>query len=310
MQRRRIRQCMVVAAALVATLAVSPRAFGEDQMRAVITARGNDGTVTVQADDLSTVTVVLSETTKIRRTDGLRQVQADAASLIPGLRVRLQGTLETASRFIAQRVTFSRDDLKTARAIQGGVDPTDRRSLDNQQRLDQQARSLGEQQRELGLHTQQLTTQSDRIKANEEKIVGTSGALAATNARIANLDNYSAVSSTTVYFKNGRATIDAKFKTQLQEFAAQTKSQEGYVIQIEGYASDVGSAPVNQRLSSLRADAVAALLQQSGIPPAKVLTPAAMGVSAQVASNATREGQAQNRRAVVTVLQNKGITGQ
>jgi hypothetical protein len=44
----------VVAAALVATLAVSPRAFGEDQMRAVITARGNDGTVTVQADDLST----------------------------------------------------------------------------------------------------------------------------------------------------------------------------------------------------------------------------------------------------------------
>jgi outer membrane protein OmpA-like peptidoglycan-associated protein len=37
--------------------------------------------------------------------------------------------------------------------------------------------------------------------------------------------------------------------------------------------------------------------------------PAAMGVSDQVASNSTRDGQAQNRRAVVRVLQNRGITG-
>jgi outer membrane protein OmpA-like peptidoglycan-associated protein len=294
---------VVVAAALVATLAVSPRAFGDDRVRAVITARGNDGTVSVQADDLSTMTVVLSETTKIRRTDGLRQVKADAASLTPGLRVRLEGKLERADRFIAERITFSRDDLKTARAIQGGLNITDRRSLDNQARLDQQARNLDE-------HTRQLTTQSDRIKANEEKIVGTSGALAATNARIANLDDYNVVSSSTVHFKNGSATINSKYLTQLQQFAAQTKGLEGYVVQIEGYASDVGRGAMNQTLSSMRAAAVAAMLQQSGIPATKVLTPAAMGVSAQVASNKTAQGQSKNRRAVVTVLQNKGITGQ
>jgi outer membrane protein OmpA-like peptidoglycan-associated protein len=67
---------------------------------------------------------------------------------------------------------------------------------------------------------------------------------------------------------------------------------------------------LNQTLSSMRAAAVAAVLQQSGIPPTKVLTPAAMGVSAQVASNKTARGRSENRRAVVTVLQNKGITGQ
>jgi len=34
-----------------------------------------------------------------------------------------------------------------------------------------------------------------------------------------------------------------------------------------------------------------------------------MGVSDQVASNRTEQGQAQNRRVVVRVLQNRGITG-
>jgi outer membrane protein OmpA-like peptidoglycan-associated protein len=34
-----------------------------------------------------------------------------------------------------------------------------------------------------------------------------------------------------------------------------------------------------------------------------------MGVSDQVASNSTEQGQAQNRRAVVHLLQNRGITG-
>jgi outer membrane protein OmpA-like peptidoglycan-associated protein len=34
-----------------------------------------------------------------------------------------------------------------------------------------------------------------------------------------------------------------------------------------------------------------------------------MGTSKQVASDATAEGQAENRRVVVRVLQNKGIAG-
>jgi outer membrane protein OmpA-like peptidoglycan-associated protein len=40
------------------------------------------------------------------------------------------------------------------------------------------------------------------------------------------------------------------------------------------------------------------------------MVPAAMGVSQQVAPNTTAQGQAENRRAVVTLLQNKGIAGQ
>jgi outer membrane protein OmpA-like peptidoglycan-associated protein len=310
MEQGRIRQCVMFASVLVAVLALSPLVFADADIRAVITGRGNDGTLTVRADDASVLTVVLSEVTRITRTDGLREERADAATLIPGLRVQLKGAPEGANRFTATRISFSRDDLKMALAIYGGVETTDRRSLENRQRIEQNARGIEQHQQTLDLQSQQLASQSERLRANEEKIVGTSGALAATNARIANLDDYDVVSTMTVFFRNGRASIDPRYRAQLQEFAAQARDKPGYMIQVEGHASAVGPYDLNQRLSAERANAVAAVLQQSGIPPTKMLWPAAMGVSNQVATNTTAQGQAENRRTVISVLQNKGITGQ
>jgi outer membrane protein OmpA-like peptidoglycan-associated protein len=40
-----------------------------------------------------------------------------------------------------------------------------------------------------------------------------------------------------------------------------------------------------------------------------MLAPGAMGTSKQVAPDKTAEGQAENRRVVVRILQNKGIAG-
>jgi flagellar motor protein MotB len=51
------------------------------------------------------------------------------------------------------------------------------------------------------------------------------------------------------------------------------------------------------------------LLQQGHIPLTRMLAPGAMGESRQVGNDKTAEGQAQNRRVVVRVLQNKGIAG-
>ena len=63
-------------------------------------------------------------------------------------------------------------------------------------------------------------------------------------------------------------------------------------------------------MSKKRADAVTAVLQQNGVAPIDVAYPAAMGTTGQVTSNRTAAGQAQNRRAVVKLLQKKGIAGQ
>jgi len=45
------------------------------------------------------------------------------------------------------------------------------------------------------------------------------------------------------------------------------------------------------------------------IPLTNILAQAPMGTSQQVAPDTTSEGQAENRRVVVRILQNKGIAG-
>ena len=94
----------------------------------------------------------------------------------------------------------------------------------------------------------------------------------------------------------------------MEQLAAQAKGVRGYMIQIQGYASAVGPSALNQKLSMQRADAVTSVLQQAGVPPPNIVVPAAMGTTDQVASNKTAQGQAENRRTVVTLLQNKGIS--
>jgi OmpA-OmpF porin, OOP family len=80
-------------------------------------------------------------------------------------------------------------------------------------------------------------------------------------------------------------------------------------MQVKGYASSVGSAALNQRLSTDRADNVTDFLEQNGIPLTNMLAPGAMSTSKQIAPDTTVEGQAENRRVVVRILQNKGIAG-
>jgi OOP family OmpA-OmpF porin len=105
-------------------------------------------------------------------------------------------------------------------------------------------------------------------------------------------------------------TIDDEYKPQLLKLAQQAKGITAYIIQVKGYASKVGSAALNQRLSTERAENVTDFLEQQGqIPLTNILAPGAMGTVRQVAPDTTAEGQAENRRVVVRILQNKGIAG-
>ena len=307
MQLRRLQHGVILSAALVAGLAWAQSAAAEDHIRGVIAARGNDGTLTVRTDDASNLIVILSDATKVRQVDGIRQIKETSGSLITGLRVQAFGAYEGTNHFVAERITFSRSDMKMALAIKGGVEPTDARSLDNQKRIAENARLIEQQQQTLARQAGQIATNSDRIKANEDKIVGTTGALAATNARLENLADYDVVSTVTVYFRNGQAGIAPQYKAQLQQLAAQARDVRGYRIQVQGYASAVGSNALNQRLSLQRAIAVTTELQQGGVPPTNIVVPAAMGISEQVSTNKTAKGQAENRRTVVTLLRNKGL---
>ncbi len=114
----------------------------------------------------------------------------------------------------------------------------------------------------------------------------------------------------TILFANGSSKIDPKYNSELQALGSKAKGVHGYMIEVKGYASATGSVAVNQEISERRANNVASyLLQQCNIPLTNMLAPGAMGESRQVDTDKTVEAEAQNRRVVVRVLQNKAIAG-
>ena len=112
-------------------------------------------------------------------------------------------------------------------------------------------------------------------------------------------------------FPNGKVEVDPKFVAPLLALADKAKTVDGYMIEVKGYASSAGSTALNQRLSEDRADNVVnILIQQSHVPLTRLLAPGAMGETEQVGeATTTEQGQAQNRRVVVRVSQNKAIAG-
>jgi len=301
MELTRIRQPFAAALVLMAGLGLSTAAFAE-HLHGVVTSRAIDGTLVVQTDNSSDVTVVMADNTKVRQLEGPRSKKVTAAALIPGLRVEVNGQQQDSNRFVADRVTFKKSDMKIARAIQGGLGPTDAKVAANEQKL-----AVGEQI--LRQQAETLQQQGQQTAANDAKIVATTGMVEANAARISNLDDYNVIGAYTVYFANGKSTVPSKYRRELEQMIAMAKDVRGYVVQVQGYASAVGSEALNERLSTDRAVAVTRILQENGIPPTSIAAPAGMGISNQVAPNKTQKGQAENRRAVITVLQNKGISG-
>jgi OmpA-OmpF porin, OOP family len=113
-----------------------------------------------------------------------------------------------------------------------------------------------------------------------------------------------------VLFGNGKVKVDPKYEPQLLALAEKAKTIDGYVIEVKGYASSVGSAAVNQKLSEDRAGNVTNILLQKGhVPLTRMLAPGAMGEAHQVGEDKSAEAEAENRRVVVRVLQNKAIAG-
>jgi outer membrane protein OmpA-like peptidoglycan-associated protein len=274
------------------------------QLQGVINGRSG-ATMSLQTDS-GNVTVLLTNYTQVEDVAGifhLRKTQMGLTALEPGLAVQVQGNYNAQNQLVANTVKFNGKDLQTATDIQAGVTPVEQQTEAQQQQLAQQQAQLQQQQAQLQQEQQEQEAQAAKIAANK-------AAIAAVNKRFGELADYNIWDEVTVYFGNGQVTVDPQYKPKLLALCQKAKTVNGYVIQVKGYASAVGSAALNQQLSQERAANVVDFLeQQGGIPLTNVLAPGAMGTSKQVASDKTAEGQAENRRVVVRVLQNKGIAG-
>ena len=271
----------------------------------LITGRSGD-TMTIQTPDSTKVVVVLTDTTNVAQIQGVfkaRRKQMSMAALVPGLQVQVEGSYNAQNQLVATSVKFKGNDLEDAQTIQAGLQPAKEQIEQSQQELEAQKAALARQQQEMQEQQQKMAEAQAKIDANK-------AAIEEANKRFGQLDDYNILDEVTVYFANGKVTIDPKYKPQLLQLAEKAKTITAYTIQVKGYASAVGNAALNQKLSEDRANNVTQFLQQQGhVPLTNMLAPGAMGESRQVDSNKTAEGQAQNRRVVVRVLQNKGIAG-
>jgi len=271
----------------------------------LITGRSGD-TMTIRTADASSVVVVLTDTTQVAQVVGAfkaRRKQMSMAALIPGLQVKVEGSYNAQNQLVAKSVTFKGNDLEDAEKIQAGLAPAKEQIQQSEQELAEQKAALARQQQEMQEQQQQMAAAQEKIDANK-------AAIEAANKRFGQLDDYNILDEVTVYFGNGKVKVDPKYTPQLLELAKKAETINGYVIQVKGYASSVGNAALNQKLSDDRAANVTnILLQQGHVPLTRMLAPGAMGESHQVGNDKTAEGQAQNRRVVVRVLQNKGIAG-
>jgi outer membrane protein OmpA-like peptidoglycan-associated protein len=103
----------------------------------------------------------------------------------------------------------------------------------------------------------------------------------------------------TIQFGPGSARLDNIAKAKLDEVALQMKQDPALSAEVLGYSDSQGPESANLRISQQRADAVKNyLVTRHGIDPARISTDA-RGEADPVGDNATAEGRAANRRAVI-----------
>lgn len=121
---------------------------------------------------------------------------------------------------------------------------------------------------------------------------------------VENLDNFKPVSSTTVQFAVGKATLTKPDQQLLDEFAQKIGDQRHFIVQVEGHTDDTGPAAYNAQLSRRRADAVILYLAaKHNIPPFRIYV-IGLGEHNPVAENTNSAGRAKNRRVDVQLMTN------
>ena len=105
-----------------------------------------------------------------------------------------------------------------------------------------------------------------------------------------------------VYFGSNDSKIGKTARGQLDYVAAALEKCDDHELRIEGYTDSVGATERNSELAAQRAEAVRGYLVGRGIDEDRLLAKGFADTS-PAASNQTRAGRAQNRRAELPIVQ-------
>ncbi|MCS7073087.1 MAG: OmpA family protein [Bacteroidia bacterium] len=93
---------------------------------------------------------------------------------------------------------------------------------------------------------------------------------------------------------NSYQLLDAS-KTELDKLVKFMKDNPGIAIELRGHTDNSGNADFNMKLSNQRAESVSNYLKDKGIASSRI-TSKGFGETSPIATNATEEGRAKNRR--------------
>ncbi len=106
-----------------------------------------------------------------------------------------------------------------------------------------------------------------------------------------------------VFFDFNSAKLKPESYPELNRLADVLKRYPGIVVEISGHTDNIGSFKYNMKLSQKRAEAVVQYLISQGVPPQSLIAKG-YGPTKPIASNATEEGRALNRRVEAKILKN------
>jgi outer membrane protein OmpA-like peptidoglycan-associated protein len=303
MKSVRTKTISLVAICLLALGSAFAVGSGEKYKSKGMISGRNAGTFTLKSAG-EVVTVVLDDSTKVQDkvgVFGVRKKDYSAAVLIPGLKVEVEGVGDDKGQVLAKRIIFDGDDLEAAEMIEAGMDPVEELAATNQKNIGVNKENIAANKQGIGVNQQNIAANKETIAANVKEIE-------AAHSRFATLDDFDVKNEATVRFPVGKSVISAADKQALKKLATDAATQNGYLIEVKGFADSSGNAIMNQKLSETRAqNVVAYLIQECSVPVRYVVAPGAMGISHPKASNETKAGRADNRRVEVKVLVNKGM---
>ena len=102
-------------------------------------------------------------------------------------------------------------------------------------------------------------------------------------------------------FASDSAELSQGLQSDLRALATNLNEYPDGTVQVVGHTDNTGEASYNLDLSQRRANSVARVLTNNGVPPQRVQAIGA-GEDSPVASNQTEEGKAQNRRVEIVII--------
>lgn len=288
-----------------------------------IVVKRDADTFTLREPDGAETVVALTDKTSVKtvRKGMFRRDKPSGVSyILRGLRLEAEGSGNQEGQLVADKVRFDEEDLRTAQALEARVDPVETLAVstralaeDNQVRIgeaEQNAQRLAGQLEELSAVA---ASAGDAAKRAQESADHAQADADVANQRINGLDDYQVVQSVTVHFKTGSAVLSPEAKAEIDEAAARVKAEnlKGWIVEVVGYADSTGHMERNRSLSERRTEAVINyLVTKYDLPLRRLVQPFGYGDQNPVATNATSEGRAQNRRVEIKVMVNKGASSQ